>query len=609
MKPDQLVSQHGNATTVRVGVLRGLTILSSALVFASLGWVLSYLFMDKPLDAVPTHLWVLVVLGGLGAVCSAFLEMTYSTKHARLEERALRAKILRRYFASAVEGKTAPGGKAAPPARYIALLTDSVERVTEYKQVYWGATVASVIAPLLLVLYILALDWLTGLAILVIIPLVPAAIWFFFKYFRKVSGNSRVQREKLSVSYLDAIRQLVTIRLYGAGERVENSLRAKDEENRRAVMKLLAANQLVIIVMDAVFLVVLICWSVLVISWRTQAGALTTGQALSALLILPLLLEPLSQVAGFFYIGMGGRASARVISRFLASGILGAGHPGGGHPGAHPAGHPGDKSAGHPGGRPARSDKPTGRRPVSQSEAAVSSKPVLPPLDTSAAISVRGLTHDFGRGAVLKELSFDIPTGARVAIIGPSGVGKSTLLSLLRGTLKIQDGAIAVTGTNFASVSPEQACLTSASVSQKTWLFTGTIEDNLRFAAPSASEAQLWEALEQAHLAEDIRGMHEGLQTNVGEQGSLISGGQAQRLSLARAFLSGRKVLLLDEPTSQIDRESETEIIDALAQLEKDTTLVMVTHRESLLELADTVFELTREGLTIRPVQEVRRAN
>lgn len=605
MKPNQLNSRHGQATTVRVGVLRGLTILSSALVFASLGWVLSYLFTHKPLGDVPHLFWILAGAGSLGAVAASFGEITYSTKHARIEERALRAKILRRYFASAVEGKTAPGGRATPPARYIALLTDSVERVTEYKQVYWGATVASVIVPLLLVLYILALDWLTGLAILLIIPLVPAAIWFFFKYFRKVSGNSRAQREKLSVSYLDAIRQLVTIRLYGAGERIEKNLRAKGEENRRAVMKLLAANQLVIIVMDAVFLVLLICWSVLVISWRTQVGALTTGQALSALLILPLLLEPLTQVAGFFYIGMGGRASARVISRFLASGMLGAGHPGGGHPGSHP----GAKSAGHPGGRPARSKKPAGRRPESQSEAAVSSKPVLPPIDTSAAISVRELTHDFGRGAVLNNLTFDIPTGSRVAIVGPSGVGKSTLLSLLRGTLKIQDGAIAVAETNFASVSPEQACLTSASVSQKTWLFTGTIEDNLRFAAPSASEAQLWKALEKAHLAEDIRRIPEGLQTDVGEQGSLLSGGQAQRLSLARAFLSERKVLLLDEPTSQIDRESETEIIDALAQLEKDTTLVMVTHRESLLDLADTVFELTREGLAIRPSQEVRRAN
>lgn len=605
MKPQTVPALGGQSITVRVGALRGASILLTGVAVAALAPLLVLPLTGNSLADVGTGRWWLAALATLGAAGCAYAEITAGVSGARTQERHLRERILRTYFTSAAEGKTA-GGSAPPPARYLALLTDSIERVTEYRQVYWGATVASVIAPLLLVLYIVTLDWVTGLTILALIPLVPLVIWLFFRFFRKVSGNSRAERERLAVSYLDAIRQLTVIRLYGAGQRVEDSLSERGEANRRAVMKLLAANQLVIIVMDAVFLVLLICWAVFVISWRASAGALEPGAAVTALLLLPLLLEPLAQVAGFFYIGMGGRASQRVICRYLATGTLSAGHPGG-KPGRHPGGKPaaqgGHQAGQHPGARRPSTTAP--QRPVLQSpehrQAAVAE------LDLSAALSVRGLGHSYGRGQVFRDLSFDVPAGTRLAIMGPSGVGKSTLINLLAGTLPVQEGAVAVGGQELGSLPASKRQQVAAVVAQRTWLFSGTIADNLRLARSDATDAQLWEALTAAQLADDVRALPQGLATDVGEQGSLLSGGQAQRLSLARAILSGRKVLLMDEPTAHVDPASEERIITALSQLGSDYTLVMVTHRDSLLTLADTLLTLEPGGTTLTRPQEAPR--
>ena len=147
----------------------------------------------------------------------------------------------------------------------------------------------------------------------------------------------------------------------------------------------------------------------------------------------------------------------------------------------------------------------------------------------------------------------------------------------------------------MASLSIDQAHALSASVAQSTWLFTGSIADNLRLARPHASEEEMWQALKQAQVADEIERMPEGLHTQIGEQGGLISGGQAQRISIARALLSGRTILLLDEPTSQVDIESEKKIIRAISELGREWTIVLVTHRKALLALADLVYEM-RQG-------------
>lgn len=375
------------------------------------------------------------------------------------------------------------------------------------------------------------------------------------RFFRATSAESRNERSRLAGRYLDAIRNLVVIRLLGAGPRIEQELRAQGERNRGATMRLLAGNQVVIIVMDGLFGLVLVCLTAGLTIVR--ADHLTNAQVLSVMLLTVLLLEPLQQVAGFFYIGMGGIAAQRAFRAYLAD-----------HGGA-------------PDGRieiGAGDERPT---------AAVGVDPT-----PGLGIEVRNVHFDYGRGPVLRGLDLRIPVGTRVAIMGRSGQGKSTLVALLRGSISPQQGEIAVAGHVLDPAHPTATRALSATVAQSTWMFTGTIADNLRMARAEATDAEIWEALGQAQVADEIERMPDGLDTYLGEGAALISGGQAQRISLARALLSGRSVLLLDEPTSQVDRHSEARMIDAVASLPADRTVLVVTHRRALLASVDAAYEM-----------------
>ena len=140
-------------------------------------------------------------------------------------------------------------------------------------------------------------------------------------------------------------------------------------------------------------------------------------------------------------------------------------------------------------------------------------------------------------------------------------------------------------------------------MNQRTWLFAGTVADNLAIANPNATREQMWDALRRAGVADEVEAMPKGLDSDAGEQGRLMSGGQAQRISLARAFLSGRNILLLDEPTSHVDVDSERRIIDAISQISDNTTVVMVTHRRRLLRLAHDVQRVSAG--TLLPADDV----
>ena len=144
-----------------------------------------------------------------------------------------------------------------------------------------------------------------------------------------------------------------------------------------------------------------------------------------------------------------------------------------------------------------------------------------------------------------------------------------------------------VHGTELGAASQHQVRAASALVAQSSWLFTGTIADNLLLARPRATREQMWRALEAANLDREVRAMPRGLETGVGEAGLGLSGGQAQRLSLARAILADRPLLLLDEPTSQVDLASEAAIIEAVERLPRDRTIITVSHRPGALVRAD----------------------
>jgi subfamily B ATP-binding cassette protein MsbA len=208
-----------------------------------------------------------------------------------------------------------------------------------------------------------------------------------------------------------------------------------------------------------------------------------------------------------------------------------------------------------------------------------------------------------GIDTVLDDVSLSIRFGERVAIVGPNGGGKSTLVNIICRFYDPTRGRVLLDGVPLTELSLHDLRRRIAMVTQQTELFNESIQYNIRYGRWDATDEEIEEAARQAHAHEFIADFPEGYRTMVGPNGFRLSGGQRQRISLARAFLRNAEILVLDEATSQIDVESERLIHEALATYVKNRTVIMITHRASTLALADTILEVDHGKITRRPAQ------
>ena len=499
----------------------------------------------------------------------------------------------------------------------VSLLTDGAERVALYRQTFLAPTVAAALSPaLVLVLLAVAVDWPTAAVLAVAVVLVPGTIIGLYSRLRRSSARSRAQRFRLAAEYLDAIQGLTALTLARAARRRAIRLRRAGEDNRRAVMGLLAGNQLVILVTDCLFSLFFVTAAVGIALERLSSGAIGAGDAIAIALVGYVLLEPLDHVGAFFYVGMGGMANQRVMRRLLSversrgaepddglppvpetadddgpalvlSGVT-ASWAGGGAPTPGAARTPaGAGAASGAGAHGSAVHRPAGAaRAAAHPHGGDPESPGGPGPGKAQGGAYRAPGDP---GPVLTGVDLTVEAGERIAVVGPSGAGKSTLVALVSGDLLPAAGTVRVAGTASTAGTQDAIRAASAVVAQSTWLFTGTIADNLRLADPGAADERLWRALETAGLADEVRRMPEGLRTLLGEQGLGLSGGQAQRVSLARAFLADRPLLILDEPTSQVDLDSEARIVEAIGRLARGRTVMTVSHRAGALVTADRV--------------------
>ncbi|GGS05252.1 ABC transporter ATP-binding protein [Deinococcus sedimenti] len=193
---------------------------------------------------------------------------------------------------------------------------------------------------------------------------------------------------------------------------------------------------------------------------------------------------------------------------------------------------------------------------------------------------------------ILRDVTLHIPAGQRVALLGESGAGKSTLLALVTRTFDPQQGRVTLDGHDLCDLTLRSLRKNAAVMAQDTFLFHDTVLNNVRYARPDATDTEVEAALRAAHAHTFVHALPDGLQTVVGERGVRLSGGQRQRLSIARTLLARPSLLLLDEPTSAVDAESETQVVAALDELTRGRTALIVTHRPSLARTADRVIVL-----------------
>ena len=219
-------------------------------------------------------------------------------------------------------------------------------------------------------------------------------------------------------------------------------------------------------------------------------------------------------------------------------------------------------------------------------EAADTPEPVPDPVTPAAlpkghALRLSGVTFAWApdRAPVFEGLDLDVPEGARVALLGPSGTGKSTLAALLLKFAAPQAGTITLGGTDIATLAAADLRRRVAWLTQDARLFDDSIAANLRLAAPEASDAELWRALDRAQIGELVRGLPDGLETPCGESGSRFSGGQARRIALARTLLSPASVLILDEPAAGLDADTERAFLATLDEATAGRSVILILHR------------------------------
>ncbi len=214
------------------------------------------------------------------------------------------------------------------------------------------------------------------------------------------------------------------------------------------------------------------------------------------------------------------------------------------------------------------------------------------PDQIEAHVRFEGVGFAYGDQPTLNDVEIDAAPGKTIALVGSTGAGKSTVLSLLNRFYEVDAGRITIDGIDIASLAKPALREKLGYVTQEPFLFNGTVRENLRLAIRGATEEEMWRALEAAHAANFVRALPQQLDTNVGERGVKLSGGEKQRLSIARALLKNAPILLLDEATASVDSETERQIQDALDALMANRTAFVIAHRLSTIQNADRIYVL-----------------
>ena len=517
-------------------ILQWCSLLANIAMMTAITRLLAALYLNAADGAMPTET-------GLTALCAVVIRFFCTTGSARMGY--LSSRAVKRTLRAAIYEKLlrlgASYNEQVKTSEIVQVAVEGVDQLETYFGAYLPQFFYAMLAPVTLFAVLCRVNLPASLVLLVCVPLIPVAIAAVQTWAKKLLSKYWGQYTALGDTFLENLQGLTTLKIYQADEAKNEEMNVQAEKFRHITMKVLTMQLNSITIMD------LIAYGgaalgVIMAATQYRAGHVTLGGALLIILLAADFFIPMRQLGSFFHIAMNGMAASDKIFRLL--------------------------------------DLEETKPEITES------------FPSGHTIRCSGLSFSYEPDReILHSVDLTFPQGSFTALVGESGCGKSTLASILMGRNKGYTGSVSVGGVPLSSIQEESLLRNITYISHQSYLFKGTVRENLLMGKPGASDEELWAVLSRVNLAEFLKA-EQGLDTRLLEKASNLSGGQCQRLALARALLHDSPVYIFDEATSNIDVESENDIMREIHELAKSKTVILVSHRLANVVGADHIYVL-----------------
>ena len=482
---------------------------------------------------------IAVVAIGVRFVC-ANISAKMSYLSSKMVKKTLRQMIYQKLLRLGSSYK-----EQANTSEIVQVAVEGVEQLETYFGAYLPQFFYAMLAPLTLFGVLSVVNFPSAVVLLICVPMIPVTIVMIQRWAKKLLSKYWGQYTALGDTFLENLQGLTTTKIYEADAFKHQEMNEQSERFRKITMKVLTMQLNSITIMD------LIAYGgaalgVILATIQLKEGQVDLFGCILIILLAADFFLPMRLLGSFFHIAMNGMAASDKIFRLLD---------------------------------------------LTEPERKVTSVP------TECSIRCCDLRFSYEEGReILHGINMSFPKGSFTAIVGESGCGKSTISSILMGRNKGYIGEIMVGDIPLSEISEESLMKNFTYISHQSYLFKGTVRENLLMARPDASETALWNVLEQVKLADFLRN-EDGLDTLLNENALNLSGGQRQRLALARALLHDSPVYIFDEATSNIDVESENDIMTQIYALAKTKTVILISHRLANVAGADNIYVLDQGNI------------
>lgn len=513
-----------------------ISLLCNIVLMFGISLFLSQLSAGVDLAVWQNSIWVLLSALAIRYACTS-LASRVSHHAAQQAKQLLRTmiyeKLLRLGLAYQQKART---------SEVVQLAVEGVDQLEVYFGSYLPQLCYSILAPLTLFVVLSFVSLPCAVLLFLCVPLIPMTIVAVQRFAKKLLGKYWGEYTSLGDSFLENLQGLTTLKIYQADAHQHQKMNEQSERFRKITMKVLSMQLNSIIVMDLIAYGGAALGIILAV-WQFHTGSLSLFGALLVILLAAEFFLPMRLLGSYFHIAMNGMAAADKLFALLDL-----------------------------------PDAQTGTHTF--------------PKDYTVVCKGLRFGYESDR-EILHGIDFSVPPGRFVALVGESGCGKSTLAAILMGRIRGFQGELTIGGISILGIAEDALTANITYVGHQSYLFRGTVRDTLKMGNPEATDADFWRVLEQVKLADFLRAQ-QGLDTELEENGVNFSGGQRQRLAVARALLHDTPIYIFDEATSNIDIESENAIMEQIKRLARKKTVILISHRLANVAGANRIYVLRR---------------